>query len=75
MVSESPVSGLPVVGLPIRGSLDCTSELLFVAPVGEPLPKRPFSLPLVDLATPIGPFPLDNVVDGFRGFEVVPQPL
>ena len=34
----------------------------------------PLSLLLVDLAIPIGPFPLDKVVDGFRLVGVAPQP-
>ena len=37
---------------------------------------RPLSLPLVDLATPIAPAPLERVVDGFLAevVVVVPQP-
>lgn len=45
-----------------------------MAAVGEFWPKRPFSLPLVDLAIPTGPLPLDSVVDGFLLVDVVPQP-
>ena len=76
MVSESSLSGRPLEGLPTRGSPDCTSELLFVPPVGELLVYRPLSLPLVDLATPIAPAPLERVVDGFLAevVVVVPQP-
>ena len=76
MVSESSLNGRPLEGLPTRGSPDCTSELLFVPPVGELLAYRPLSLPLVDLATPIAPAPLERVVDGFLAevVVVVPQP-
>lgn len=58
------------MGLPTNGSPDCTS----VPPVGEPAEYPPGLLPLSDLAIPICPLPLDNVVDGFRAFGVVPHP-
>ena len=75
IVSESPVRGRVFEGLPTNGSSECPAELLFVPAVGEPLAYRPFSLPLVDLAIPIGPLPLDRVVEGFLAVDVVPQPL
>lgn len=62
--------GRTLVGLPTNGSPDCTS----VPPVGEPAEYPPGLLPLSDLAIPICPLPLDNVVDGFRAVEVVPHP-
>lgn len=71
MVSESPVRGRPCGGLPTSGSLELPSEFL----VGVPPPRRSLSLPLVDLAIPTGPLPLDSVVDGFLFVEVVPHPL
>lgn len=74
IVSESAVPGRACVGLLTNGSPDCTSELCAAPPVGEPAGYPPGLLPLSDLAMPIGPFPVDRVPDGLRGFVVVPHP-